>query len=326
VPDHRHVCPHPLLPGLIGGIVGATLVDASRREAAAQLRREIDSLAAVERTRLAKERERLVLAQNESRRDETERAYHKAVLWLEHCNNDERLDYLAGRHGPELVGRVVTRLLDDIRRRPGIAALLDAAEQARRHCQHARESWRACETRLVALRCDRWTAPGVWLCGAVIGIAILWPCSVAFGMTAVAGYGVFLAALAAASPLIVRWQPTPFARRATRPGPPLPCSLRDSIACLESALIAAETELSTATIEQALAREALSQAFAALHPTLIDDAFRHTAAVREWLDALQAIYPPRVRCELAAIEDAALHARFAPGLPAALDRELARLI
>lgn len=314
------------MPGLLGGFVGAALIDASRRDAAAQLEREVKNLAAIERARLADEQQRLALAQAEVRHSEVERDFRHAVLWLEHSNNDERFAYITRSHGPELSERVASHLMDEVRRRPEISTLVATADRARRHCDHARARWRDRDARLRALRSRCWTGAGVWLCGAIVAFVILLPFLILCGTDVVMGYVSFLAVLAIASPLIVRLQRTPAIHRSTRSGPALSSSLRRNIAHLEAAVVAAETALSTATIELTLARKALAQTFAALRPLLLTDLVRHLGVVRRQIDELQKIYPPRVRCELAAISDTALHTRLAAHLPAALDRGLARLI
>ena len=166
----------------------------------------------------------------------------------------------------------------------------------------------------------------MWFVCAATGFAILIPLWLRFGAGAVGGYGLFLAVSAAAGPWIARWQPMPKELASQIPGFPLVGSLREGLARVESAAAAAEAELSSAKIEHALAREAVVQTFRAQQRALLADAIGRVSAIRGRIDALQSIYPPRVRCDLAAISDKTLQAQLATHLRAAIGRAVAAVI
>lgn len=324
--DERHDCPSRVVPFLIGGALGAALASDANWENAAQIRREIDKVAALERERLAQEQKRLALAQTEAQRHEADRVFRHAVLWLEHCTNDERLDWLVSGHGAALADEVATRAIADARKRADVVALFDDVRAAKHALDNAEADKRRREIQRDELRRRRWQGAGVWWVFATIGFAILIPFWVRFGAKALGAYGLLLAVSAFVAPLIVRWQPTPKDLALQIPGFLFSGSLREGLVRIESAIGAAKTAISTASLDLALAREAVVQTFRALRPGLIDDANHQMPRVRAQIDGLQSVYPPRVRCELAAVSDAALHARLAPHLPAALERGVAAIV
>jgi len=126
----------------------------------------------------------------------------------------------------------------------------------------------------------------------------------------------------------VSFQPLPAAFRRAGPGTddPVPGGMEGQLARLEAATAALGAEESAASMEFALAREAVSQALFARRPIFLANAGRHLAAARRALVEFQSSYPPRLRCDLEALADPTLLAHLAPLLPAALDAETARLI
>lgn len=324
--DERHDCPNRVVPFLIGGALGAALAHDANRENAARIRREIDVLAALERERLAQEEQRLALAQTEAQRDEADRTYRQSVLWLEHCNNDERLEWFVRGHGAALADELTVRVIAEARQRAEIVTLFDDVRAARHAMEASEMNQRGREVQRNELRWRRWTGGSIWFVCAAVGLAILIPLWAHFGAEAVGGYVLFLAVCAGISPLVVRWQPTPKDLAPQIPGIPFSGSLREAIERVEEAIGETEAEISSATMEHALARETIVQAFRAMQPALLAEASRCLSAIRARIDALQVIYPPRIRCELAAVSDATLQTQLAPHFRAALEQGGAAII
>lgn len=324
--DRHHECPSGATPFLIGGAVGVAVAQSASWKATEQLRREVETLTGIERERLAEERKRLAFEQVEAQRNEAARVYRQSVLWLEHCNNDERLKWLVRGQGMALAGELAVRTIAEVRKRPEVVALFDDVVAARHALETAETTKRGREAQRDELRERRWSGVGVWFIGAVVGLVLLIPFWAYLGAVAVAGYALFLTGFAGLSPMIVRWQPTPNDLAPRIPGGLVSGRLREAIARVEETIKRAEAERSSATIELALAREAVMQAFRRMQAARFEDTKRHLPAIRARIETLQAIYPPRIRCDLAAVSNEMLHAQLAPYFPAAIERGVAGMM
>lgn len=326
MPDDRHRCSNLLVPGLVGGLVGAALTEASRSQRDALLRREMEKIADLEHKRLAEEKKRHQLAQAEVQNNEADRAHHRAVLWLSHCNNEERLDYLVVQNRETLSRQLAGRLTAETLLRPPATERLAARTDTRARLSQCRQEHHAWQQESAMLQRERWTFGGVFLVGLFSVGAIMVPLLYAFD-SRVIPYGGFCGlVLALLSPVIARLQPPPdrsrsggnsaiptrtFAQHQTRHA--LVGILRaEAIARLERQLV--------------VQGEELHRLFAANEPTWLATAERHVWAIRPLIEAAQRDYPPRVRCDLGALSDAVILARLRDTLPPAFATQLEYLL
>lgn len=325
--DHSS-CPSPFVPALVGGMLGAGLAAAPRARDDADLCRQIGELTAREQARSARDQELLQLAHAGTKRDEAERAYRHAVLWLEHCNHAERFDFLFQRHGAALAHQVAVSLLAEARTESYLSALFAAISATGARSRHLAEAKERSARHLRNLRRLRWTHGMVFGAGAGFGFVLLILGWITSDAPLLAAFVAYLIIVAIAAPIVVRFQPLPeaFRRAGSGTGDPVPGGMEANLARLETAAAALEAEHSAATMDLALARETLSQALYTQRPTLLASASRHLAAPRRALVEYQSIYPPRLRCDLEALADPTLLAHLAPLLPSALDAEAGRLI
>lgn len=325
--DHRHPCPSPLLPGLVGGIVGAALANASHQRDDALTQAALRKIADLERERLTAENQRHELAQAESQRHESERIYQRAVLWLSHCDNEERLDYLIAMHGAAFAQPVANRLTAEIFTHPPLAGPLAAhstigLQLAR--CQQEQQTWRR---ESAHLQRRRWSAGGVFLLGMLGGGVVVVPLMLALDLPAMA-YGGALVLLAGLSPIVAERQPPPPSTRTHSAGGFVaPAQTHAQHLARHDLLGTLRAEVMARHARQFHAQtEELRRLFALHLPALPAAAEKHLWAVRPLIEAAQRDYPPRVRCELATVSDAAIHARLRPALTAAVARQGERLL
>lgn len=322
-------CKHsPLLTGVAGGVIGAALTQAVADDRTAELRREIEDranqLAAIERERLSVERERLQLAESARRRAEAESIFRHALLWLEHCNNDERCDFLVRRHGEAIATALAPAFMAALRACPEIARLLADIRTAQDACAHLNETKGAWEKRLAALeREDRRIATRTWTISIAGMVAI--PLLAIFAPRTT---GTLLVLLVSLFAVIVAHV---FRRTAEAPWPSLtlpdgstaprrlrPC--REHLARVVEQLV---HESSAFDLRLALAREALNQYLAENRSErALGWLIQHTPIARTHLDQQQTIYPPQLRCTLAAVEPTRLAALLGPSLANALTTPL----
>lgn len=324
--EEHHKCPSRVAPFLIGAALGAAAGTDESRFQAAELRREIERLTDIERERLAAEQKRLAVTQSEARRNESDRIFRQSVFWLEHCNNDEKLEWILRGHGAALTDELAAQMIMEARQQPEVAVLFEEVEAARRALATSETHQGVWETLRDELRGREWTKTGVWLLGAAVGLAVSIPVWLHYGAVTVGGYGLFLAVYAGFTPLVVRWQPTPKDLAPQTSGFLFSGSLPEAIERVRETVRQAGEDVSGARIRLALAREAVMQAFRAMQPTLYEKARMHAPAIRARIDTLQAIYPPRVRCELTSISDEKLYAQLAPHFPAAIERGVAAML
>lgn len=316
--DQRHSdCASPLVPALIGGILGAGLADASGQQDAARMREEIARLAKIEAARLAEEKQRHRLAEIDSQRNATEHAYRRTVLWLEHSNNSERLAYLIDQHRAALTTLIAERIVAQITPEPLVSPRIASFAQERATLHHSRIDQKELDHQLVRLRKARWSPATVFIVGTVTqaGVfTVLYQLSIpnllpwAFGA---------LGLLALISPVIAQRQPVPEQFRPAD-AQTLPVHL-DRLDLIRS-LRAREITMHEQQLYQHRAEllRFLNESLA----TPLTKAILHAPALRATLENHQKTYPPRVRCDLATIADTDLVAPLRGSLPAALTARL----
>lgn len=316
--------PAPIVPALLGGAVAAVLINASHRDDTRRLASHLDGIAALERERLAEAKKHLQAVQAESRRNDTHRAYEHDVLWLSHCNNEERLDHLIARQREVFVERLAGHVAAEISSDPRVSEQRAALVDTRGRLEQIRHEHTAWQHDSAALRRRRWSARGVCLVVFCLALAILLPLSRAFGSVVIAHGLIIALALALLSPVIVKLQPAPARSRGDDAAAPARTFARHQA---RHALVGILRAQLIARLERQSAshREELRRLFSAGLPAWAASADCHVEKMRPLIESAHRDYPPRVRCDLAALSDAAIFARLCDSLPATLTRKLETL-
>lgn len=202
-------CSHPLVPGLVGGVIGAALIEGTHRAHTAQFERQLDEIRSLERSRLAEQQELHRMHQTEAQRNQTERSFQHAVVWLSHCDNHERLDYLIAQNQQVLVQQLAVFLADEVERDPSTTSALSSYREARHHFDILQQAHRSRERHRATLQRARWTSGSVFATGLLMGLLSGLPALLVLGAVVIPYFLLYTALLALTCRTIASWQPIP---------------------------------------------------------------------------------------------------------------------
>lgn len=315
--NDKSIFSEPLVAGLVGGIVGGALAHDGANRESAEIREKLDQLTGIEKERLRLQADQLGFAKTELHRAETERAYQHAVLWLSHCNNDERLDYLIGQNQPALAQQLAIHLIAEAELDATAATLLADHRETRHQLAEREHQHQAWQRQFIRLKSARWTGGRIFFRGLLLGCIPGIPALIALGATILPVLFLLVILFALLSPVIVRWQPIP-SSFFPNGKPPLPAKNFSALLTREELLGTQRAEeMKLLTEKSASQQSELRRQFQRRQSLWLAAAPRHTWTLRPLLEAAQRAYPPRVRCDLAAITDEAIATRLRePVVPA----------
>jgi hypothetical protein len=318
-------CSFPLASGLIGGLVGAALVENAHHIHATDLKLRINDIKSLEQSRLAEQWDLHRLHQAEAGRNHAERSFQHAVLWLGHCNNDERLEYLVTQNQLALARQLAALLAAEVERDPSLTSHLVRLRETRHQLAAAQQTHRARQPHRAALQRARWTAGSVFATGLLIGCLSGIPALVVIGTAVLPCLFLFGMLLALFSPAIAARQTIPARFRSEKR-----TSHEKNFATLlvrtELLDILRTREMTRRATDIRNQEDELRRHFGLRQPQWLDAAATHVGALRPQLETLQQSYPPRVRCNLAALPDEAIARHLRNTTAPLLAQECERLL
>ncbi|MDR1283672.1 MAG: hypothetical protein LBK99_23070 [Opitutaceae bacterium] len=301
-------CPDHTTDMLLAGLAGAAIADIVSADDKARRVRELEQerkrlLQTIEDERLRLEKERNQLHAEQALRARTEDDWRHAVLWLERCDNEQRLDYIVSKNSGELLAPCVKNFSRKVLMSQRLTPLFSATSAAASEFHRFESALKSNAAELGRLENARFK-PGLLL--LIIAIFTLTPTLLLYGATSSPwswlGVVVFLV-FAAIVPRIIENQKIP----------PDEETIPNRIQRLEIARDenhrAAKTALRKLTEAAAILQTGINDYLpqAKREAGAPDD----IAQLREAIGKFQERYPPAVRCGLSAFTDGQISSRFA---------------
>ncbi len=328
--DPSPQAPSPLVSALVGGVAGGVLtglfVHAANRRLASQLDLEAERLGRIELERLGTERRRLGLTRQTLQNQETDRAYQKAVLWLAHSNNDERLEYLVDQASTLLAGDYADHLIAQTVLRSPISVQIGNLVQVRTQLKQEKGRLDDLLRQTAELRKHRLDTANTLLASLLLGIGLFVPLYTAFDFSISSYIALYVTLLLPLSLWIPRFQRLPPHYLQQHQSLVVENNLLMQLSRLELLSLLRASQLEKLRAELLGQHAALTRTFAERQAEWLATAGDCVAELRPALETYQRHYPPRVRCDLSLIQDAALLDRLSRPLETAFAERLAELI
>lgn len=300
----------------VGGALGALSTHQAQMKIAEQVYASLAQLDVKVETLIEMEKARTRVIEEAARRAMNEREFQRESLWLSHCRNRERFDFLLRKYGEVLADELAHALLVSMLMEPEIARVAKNYDELRGRRAALREKAKACHEQLVDFRGQRHSLPGL------LTMALAGPLFMAFVTSSFESFGLGWLALAAGFWL---WAlcACNLQRPSSESGIPVEalCGSGKRGPTLDKCIEALQERGEQLHVKILETGKRVDEARESLRARLNDDWKMmearmpgHAAHLWNVLGRLQERFPPRLRCELKMLPDELLMGPLMPVL------------